>query len=297
MITVSDWTPVEKCSLCGSTSFRTDFRFTNRLGLVPPARVVTCEGCNLRRLNPRPSDQDLDKLYSYDNYFDNQGPLEYSQYIEKRLAHFRNRINKIKNYLHKPSPPPILLEIGAATGEFLALASEAGFETHGIELSEGAREKALKTHGITLTDTPTSELPDNSFDVIHMNHVLEHLPDPGQTISECFRLLKNNGILCLEVPNEVLNDLDRVRYFLGRRKKVMDSHSLHHSYFFTPETLSSLVRKGGFETVSLSTFPQSLAPLRPFELKNLVLKVGLTLSDVLHSNGTVVEYYGRKPRI
>ena len=90
-----------------------------------------------------------------------------------------------------------LLDIGAGTGDFLNAASRY-YEVNGVEPSEIARENA-KRKNLELHST-LSEISD-TYDVISMWHVLEHVPDLDHQIEEFHRLLKDDGILVIAVPN------------------------------------------------------------------------------------------------
>lgn len=92
-----------------------------------------------------------------------------------------------------------LLDIGAGTGDFLAYAKSKNWEVIGIEPSQKAKDLALKK-GVLFVKS-TEELSDNSFDVITMFHVLEHVEDLDKQLSELKRISKPNGIIIIAVPN------------------------------------------------------------------------------------------------
>ena len=97
-----------------------------------------------------------------------------------------------------------LLDIGAGTGDFLNAASRY-FEVNGVEPSEIARENAKKKD-LNLKSN-LSEISD-TYDVISMWHVLEHVPDLDHQIEEFHRLLKDDGILVIAVPNYKSKDAE-----------------------------------------------------------------------------------------
>ncbi len=92
-----------------------------------------------------------------------------------------------------------ILDIGAGTGDFLAVAKQNGWSTTGIEPSPKAKSIAI-TKGISFVEN-TTDLANHSFDVITMWHVLEHVPDLDFQIKELKRLLKPSGTLIVAVPN------------------------------------------------------------------------------------------------
>ena len=148
---------------------------------------------------PQPSLENLGKYYESEDYIshtDNQRSL-----FEK-LYHFIKNI-ALKNKLHlintlQPNKGRIL-DIGAGTGDFLSVAKKDGWQTIGVEPSTKAKSIAINK-GVSFVEL-TTELENNSFDVISMWHVLEHVPDLDKQIKELKRLLKPTGTLIIAVPN------------------------------------------------------------------------------------------------
>ena len=148
---------------------------------------------------PQPSLDNLGKYYESEDYIshtDNQRSL-----FEK-LYHFIKNI-ALKNKLHlintlQPNKGRIL-DIGAGTGDFLSVAKKDGWQTIGVEPSTKAKSIAINK-GVSFVEL-TTELENNSFDVISMWHVLEHVPDLDKQIKELKRLLKPTGTLIIAVPN------------------------------------------------------------------------------------------------
>ncbi|HET8753308.1 MAG TPA: class I SAM-dependent methyltransferase, partial [Salinimicrobium sp.] len=92
-----------------------------------------------------------------------------------------------------------LLDIGAGTGDFLVKAKTKNWNVDGVEPNPEARNLAAKK-GIGMYKD-TENFSSSTFDVITMWHVLEHVPDLDLQINELFRLLKNDGLLVIAVPN------------------------------------------------------------------------------------------------
>ena len=94
------------------------------------------------------------------------------------------------------------LDIGCSIGIFLDVARHNGFDVRGVEISkwasEFARQKGFDVVNGGLEDVKYS---DKSFDLIVMNHVLEHIPAPGEILVEVKRILKDDGVIVIGVPN------------------------------------------------------------------------------------------------
>lgn len=92
-----------------------------------------------------------------------------------------------------------ILDIGAGTGDFLSAAKKQNWKVAGVEPNAQARKLALEK-GIALQQD-SDNFKENTFDVISMWHVLEHVPDLDIQIKELKRLLKPGGIAVIAVPN------------------------------------------------------------------------------------------------
>jgi 2-polyprenyl-3-methyl-5-hydroxy-6-metoxy-1,4-benzoquinol methylase len=149
--------------------------------------------------HPQPSLENLGKYYESEDYIshtDNKRSLFEKLYHFIKSIALKNKLNLINS---QQSNKGRLLDIGAGTGDFLLVAKNDGWQTIGVEPSDRAKAIA-KSKGISFVEQ-TSELESNSFDVISMWHVLEHVPDLDQQIKELKRLLKPTGTLIVAVPN------------------------------------------------------------------------------------------------
>lgn len=149
--------------------------------------------------HPQPSLDQLGKYYESDDYISHtdskRSLFEKAYHVVKGIA-LKNKLNLINL---EQSAKGAILDIGAGTGDFLAVAKQNGWKTTGIEPSPKAKSIAI-SKGISFVEN-TTELANHSFDVITMWHVLEHVPDLDFQIRELKRLLKPTGTLIVAVPN------------------------------------------------------------------------------------------------
>ena len=149
--------------------------------------------------SPQPSLENLGRYYESNDYISHtdskRSIFEKAYHFVKGIA-LKNKLNLINNC---SSSKGNLLDIGAGTGDFLLTAKQNGWNTIGVELSEKAKGIAIGK-GIQFSDS-TEELESNSFDVITMWHVLEHVPNLEIQIKELKRLVKPNGTIIIAVPN------------------------------------------------------------------------------------------------
>lgn len=290
---------VRNCVLCGEVAGQHDERWYRYLGLVKPYDILRCPRCGLRWLSPRPDAEGYRKLYSSDMYFGGEGapPEDYQSVAKERIRYWRSRVRNIVSRLDPNCLPATFLDYGAATGEFVKVATEEGHACIGMELSADARATAQVRNGVSLLSTDQmDEISGMRFDVIHMNHVLEHVSNPLTHLCWCANQLSSRGLLVLEVPQQFDNDLDRLRRWLhmGGKRPRFDPYSLHHTYFFGPTTMAKLLRLAGFEVLNLSTFNKDKTPLWPVTWRNWALRVILESADRLHSSGNIIEVYAKR---
>ncbi len=243
-ITKGELVPSEHvlCPLCGiaPVPFAVDYQgFT----------LCQCEKCGLQFVSPRLSYEELaDKVYS-DNYFPKRSVKKVSpatvHYFERQLKEFERLLNG----------PRSVLDIGCGNGGFLEFAREHGWEIAGIDikLSPDARELGCPLWEGRLQDV---DFEGNRFDLVRMNHVLEHTQNPLGELEICRRLLAPGGVLFLSVPN-ITGISPKLKNFQSRFK--LKAHrwrhyaAMHHLFFFSPETLKPLVEKAGFRILEWNT--------------------------------------------
>ncbi len=151
--------------------------------------------------------------------------------------------------------PGRLLDVGCGAGAFLARMQDLGWQVFGVEPDPtGARatRKKLGRDGVVAADIGACELPVASFDAITLSHVIEHLPDPGDTLRACRRLLKPGGTLVCATPNTG-----------GLGARSFGEHWLHwdpprHLQLYDPETLTRQIQEAGFDVRRVAT-PSSSA--------------------------------------
>lgn len=240
------------CHYCGSKNHKILHGETELIRAEAPCKVVKCTQCGLTYLNPRPGDDENQTKYNeeyYRAYLEEShmagGNDEISPFLVKRLE---------KLEILKPSRG-VLLEIGSGLGHFLYHARARGWKTKGIEISNWAAEISGKRYGLDIHHgtLQKAKLPSSSCDVIHLNHVLEHLPYPVETLKEAARVLKPDGLLVIEVPNEFGDLYCRVLRLMAFTIEPYVVPS-SHLFFFTVKTLTRVIEKAGLGVAVLRTY-------------------------------------------
>ncbi len=148
---------------------------------------------------PKPNNEDLGKYYQSEDYIshtDSKRSLFEKLYHVIKMYSLSKKVHLISKL---NTGTGTLLDIGAGTGDFLAVAKKKGWDAKGVEPNTQAKELA-KQKGIDLVPE-TKEYISQKFDVITMWHVLEHVPDVEFQIKELKRLLQPGGHLIIAVPN------------------------------------------------------------------------------------------------
>ncbi|WP_333878736.1 class I SAM-dependent methyltransferase [Flavobacterium sp.] len=187
---------------------------------------------------PKPS---LDKLPSYYESEDYISHTDGKRSLFERVYHVVKGIalkNKLK-LINAHAAKGRLLDIGAGTGDFLVTAQKDGWQTTGIEPSTKAKAIA-QAKGVTFVEV-LSDLESQSFDVITMWHVLEHVPNLDEYITELKRLIKPNGTIVIAVPNFKSFDAE----YYGKYWAAFDVP--RHIWHFSKTTIAKLFAEKGMK--------------------------------------------------
>ena len=192
--------------------------------------------------HPQPS---LEKLPSYYESVDYISHTDGNKSLFEKMYQFVKSIalkNKLK-LINSESEKGKILDIGAGVGDFLSVAKKDGWEVIGIEPSEKAKTIA-KRKGVPFAEN-LYELESNSFDIITMWHVLEHVPNLENQIKELKRLIKPSGTLIIAVPN--FNSFDAKYY--GHFWAAYDVPI--HLWHFSKTAIKKLFAKENLDSVKV----------------------------------------------
>ncbi len=226
------------CPVCNGETFFT-------WGKAGAYSILRCECCGLGVTSPFPSQEILAKanseIYQAGQririYLSKQG------YFEKR---YRKYIKSIKRYKEHGA----LLDIGCSIGLFLKIARQNGFATTGVELNTDCADFGRKHFNIDIYSKRIEDLsfPEETFDVITIFDVLEHIPDMDRFLLELGRILKKDGLLMLQSPN--------IDSFMARLTKTKWNWLTppDHLYHFTPGSITRLLESRGYCIKGIKTW-------------------------------------------
>lgn len=227
------------CIACGSSP-HTFFLNKNGYDLY---KCVTCGHIQIYPFN-----FDTQKIYSEDYFSGAMNGFGYVDYDEDKEP-MRNVFEK---YLRLIGRSGKLLDVGAATGFFVQIAKNHGYDAHGIEISgfaaELGRKKGLDVKQGTLAGYSAEP---GSFDIITAWDVLEHFPNPDLDIEKAHTLLKSGGIIAFNTPDSG----SLYARILGKKWHLLVPPE--HINYFNRRSVKIFLEKHGFEVVEISTIGKS----------------------------------------
>jgi SAM-dependent methyltransferase len=218
--------------------------------------VIGCEVCGFRHVIPLPEPGHLERAYRETR--NSEEKLNFLGEDEEWAAlSQRDRLDCLESLL--PTHRRRLLDVGAGPGFFLQAAASRGWQVLGVEPSRQAVDHA-RSLGVEMAEgffnaetAPTL----GHFDVVHLNNVLEHVPNALEILCLARDLLTPGGLLCLNVPNEFTPFQQSARSALTLSEWWVSPP--HHLNYFDFDSLSRLVTRLGFEVRERSTsFPMEL---------------------------------------
>lgn len=204
------------------------------------------EALDMLETHPRPSEEQLPKYYQSEDYISHTDAkrnwFEKAYQFVKSIA-LKRKLNLINSFSFSDKH---LLDVGCGTGDFLKIAKENNWQVSGIEPNSNARKIANgKTGNFVFDSDQLLKFKPQSFDVITLWHVLEHLPKLENHISIFESLLKPNGRLIIAVPN--YKSFDALYY----KKYWAAFDAPRHLWHFSQQSISKLVQQQGMQLVKI----------------------------------------------
>jgi len=235
------------CNLCGNSEYKVLYEAKNSenynyYSSGNYGRIVKCEQCGLIYTDPK--DKNIEKIYKN---------IEDKDYLKSKEARIENSKRDLKNIM-KLKKSGKLLDIGCGPGLFLKVARDKGFDVCGIELSKWACDIARK-EGLNVLNKSlkSAGLERDSFDIVTMWDVIEHIEDPNGIIRDTNKILKKDGLLVLNTPN--------IGSFYA---KLMGNKWWNlmrmHIYYFDKKTIRKLLEKNGFKVLKIKDYSRIIIP-------------------------------------
>lgn len=217
-------------------------------------KFETCVNCGIIWRNS--DSMTMTKVYDQ-SYFD-------AKKYEKRREHKVKKSGWLLDIARKFDPDiSKILEVGCSIGYTLEAAQRRNIDHLGIDISKYAVQ-FCKNKGLNAENYSFDDLKEKSkqFDLIYMQHVLEHFEDPFETLRKCNNLLNPNGSIVILVPNSL--------YRPARKKK--EKHRFYskngvgteHYAYFNYSNLQKVLNATGYDVIQ-KNYPLFMNGILPFE--------------------------------
>lgn len=264
---------VDACPLCGSLDKQVLYAgLRDRMyGVSGEWIYMKCRACGLVFLDPRPTEESIGEAYAvYPTHAPVQPPDNLLRQLRSYVTagYLANKFGYVEGadalqrmagwlmYLHPGQREYVngsvmylpadrrghILDVGAGAGELLAKLRNLGWTVEGVDTDPKAAESILAHYGIEVRVGTLAQqgYPSEYFDALTMSHVIEHVHDPVDLLTECRRILKPGGTLVIATPNA--NSLGH--HYFGRNWRAVEPP--RHLTLFTSRTLANAARRAGF---------------------------------------------------
>ncbi len=242
---------ITECPLCGKAAFEKAITCIDHYVTGESFDICRCLHCGFLFTQNVPCESEMERYYNTPDYISHS---DTHKGIVNRIYHRVRRwmLSKKAHLIERNSGlnHGILLDIGTGTGYFSGFMQKRGWQVYATEKDSRARtfaEKQFEVH----VDPPEmlDKYKQNSFDVITLWHVMEHLEKLNPTWDKLNFLLKERGILVIAVPNA--NSFDANKY-----KEMWAAYDVpRHLWHFTPSTMQQFGAAHGFILAETYTMP------------------------------------------
>jgi len=221
------------CPVCRSESILNYFK--------DDPYLKECKDCKITFTHPFP--EGITEAYSEDYY-----KILHEKQLRQRVKLWRKRLKIVKKFCKSGK----LLDVGTGDGLFLKVAKTAHFKICGTEISPAAVRAAKNLYdlNIHLTEIENADFEENSFDVITIWHVIEHVKNPLEALKKLYKLSKPGAVVFVATPN-LDKHVARIIYRLKRNKPYpfYCPKGEQHLFHFTESTLKKIIKKAGFNII------------------------------------------------
>jgi len=265
-----------KCPLCSSAKNQLLFKVGDTHGSSiltgDKFNLLFCRNCQavFPEISP---DKKYYRRYYPKGYYRQPTGIVYGKLLTLyRLVSAKLTRHNLRSFLNKPNLR--VLDFGCGRGHFLAdLPSNC--QKYGLEINPEAVTYLRKNHPEITVFTAVNQIPNSKlkFDLITFWHVLEHLPHPGQTLSQLAKLLSPKGGMIIATPNA-----SGLGFRFGRQF-WFHLDTPRHLTIFSPDNLNTIASVNGLRVCRYANFFWEY----PFDLFRTFYnryKIGLKLFDV-----------------
>jgi len=231
---------LENCPVCGKTELKNFLVVQDKSVSKESFVIVQCENCTFKFTNPRPDFESIGKYYESEEYISHSNTSK--GIINKAYQVVRSIAVKDKlELVNRLAPKGKILDYGCGTGYFLSACQKDDWEVNGFEPNGTANKQARELLGKKIEAASLDAFEIETFEIITMWHVLEHVHTVNETFQKLLSLLKPQGIILVAVPNA--DSLDAKKY--GENWAAYDVP--RHLYHFNQVTMKRFLKKHKLE--------------------------------------------------
>ncbi len=242
---------VQLCPVCGENNFSPFLTCTDFFVSGEKFGIKACDSCGFKITENIEDEDNIGKYYESENYISHSNTtkgLVNSVYHSVRKYMLRRKRKLVEKSTKLKTGK--ILDVGTGTGFFLNEMKLKGWQVTGTEKSQDAREFSKKEFGLdTLETEELFKLKNESFDVITLWHVLEHIHRINENMQKFKELLMPSGKLIIAVPNHTSYDARHYKEFWAAWDVP------RHIWHFSPEQMKQLGEKHGLKLAGLQTMP------------------------------------------
>ncbi|MBN2634654.1 MAG: class I SAM-dependent methyltransferase [Prolixibacteraceae bacterium] len=233
---------IPQCQVCGETSFSTFLTSTDFLVSGDKFQIKICDGCGFKITQDIEDEENIGSYYQSEEYISHSNTSKglvnslYHRVRKYMLAKKRKLVEKVST-----EKKGSILDVGAGTGFFLNEMKKHGWQVAGTEMSADARRLATSKFGLDVS--PPEQLfgfKENSFEVVTLWHVLEHIHQLKANMETFHKVLKTRGKLIIAVPNNSSYDAEHYREYWAAYDVP------RHIWHFSPEQMEPFGKKFEF---------------------------------------------------
>ena len=221
--------------------------------------IIACRTCGFRHALPLPTAESLETAYR-ETYYSEEKPDFLARSGEDQAWAELAQADRLAIFERILGPSRRrILDIGCGPGFFLKTAQTRGWQVQGIEPS---RQAAAHARGLGIDVVEGFFSADGAghlgrYDGVHLNNVLEHVPDPRGILRCAHAILDAGGLICINVPNDFSPFQSAGRAAVGAREWWLAPP--HHLNYFDFDSAAALLERLGFTVVERTTsFPMEL---------------------------------------
>jgi SAM-dependent methyltransferase len=242
---------VEECPVCRSQNLSPFLSVRDYFLTGEQFTIGKCNSCGFKFTADHPGENESSRYYESDDYISHS---EYPRgivnklYLLVRKVMLSRKVSLVMKYSGRRRGS--LLDIGSGSGFFLNGMKGSGWDVTGVEINARAREHSSSRYNIeVIPPERISKIEPEKFDAITLWHVLEHFYDPVLYMEEISRILRENGVCIVALPNS--DSFDALHY-----KEHWAAWDVpRHIWHFNPHTFNLFAEKCGFRVEAVRSLP------------------------------------------